>query len=55
MDTLKWLLLYSKTQNAYHIETTKDFNSKPKNGYQIIGEYHTYDLAVIGYETLIRV
>lgn len=41
----QWVLLYSKRQNAWHIETLAEYQQKPANGYEIISRCNSYDEA----------
>lgn len=42
---MKWVLEYSKRQNAYHIQTWEERISHPLNGYDLIGVFDTAENA----------
>lgn len=40
-----WVLLYSAQQDAYHIETRDEYDSRPSNGYRLLEVTRTYEEA----------
>ena len=45
---MKWLVLYSKKQDAYHVETDDEYRRKGKGSgdYRIVGTYDSEDAAL---------
>lgn len=45
---MKWLVLYSKKQDAYHVETEADYKRKGNGSgdYRIVGTYSSEDAAL---------
>lgn len=42
---MKWVLEYSKEQDAYHIQTWEERISRPLNGYDLIGVFDSQENA----------
>lgn len=45
-NELRWVLLYSQAQGAYHVETLQEYMSKPQNGYQILSRHESMEAAM---------
>ena len=41
-----WVLLYSRAQGAYHVETLQEYRSKPQNGYKIVSRHESMEAAM---------
>jgi len=39
---MDYVVLYSKEQDAWHIDTLRDYEMKPKNGYFVEAIYSSY-------------
>lgn len=49
-----WMLLYSPSQQAYHIEELAHNTHIPNNGYITLGSFYRYDSAFEYYKMLIK-
>ncbi len=49
-----WVLLYNDTQDAWHVETMGEYQSKPSNGFRLIGTYRSHTQASWAGRTLAR-
>ena len=47
---MPWVLLYSRIQNAYHIEPVEEWRVAPDNDYHIIAQADSYEEVLAQYQ-----